>query len=206
VSLLELCPEILLKIEISIENEGSRKYSEIYLGFGTPTARIHSKISSETRYHHSKSYRLRMCIGRIQKEFRDLSSAPPVNCFATPDSHDLFHWTGTISGPQQTPYESGTFSIDISLPRDYPFDPPSIIFKTKIYHPNVSSKGMICLGILIDKWIPAFTIANALTSILELLEKPNIEDPLLPGLANQLKTDPEKFWKTAREWTQKYAK
>jgi ubiquitin-conjugating enzyme E2 D/E len=147
-----------------------------------------------------------MSIRRLQKEFNDLSTAPPGNCSATPDAQDMFHWTGTISGPQQTPYESGRFCVDISLPPDYPFRPPTIIFKTRIYHPNVSTKGSICLSILTDKWAPAFTIADVLTSISELLENPNTEDPLLPEVAKELKTDAERFRQKAREWTQKYAK
>jgi ubiquitin-protein ligase len=38
-----------------------------------------------------------------------------------------------------------------------------------------------------------------LTSISELLANPNTEDPLLPGVAEEMKTDAEGLW------TQKYA-
>jgi ubiquitin-conjugating enzyme E2 D/E len=146
-----------------------------------------------------------MSLRRLQKELNDLSACPPVKFFARPDAQDMFHWTGTISGPERTPYESGRFSVDISLPPDYPFRPPSIVFKTRIYHPNVTSKGSICLSMLTDKWAPAFTIANVMTSITELLENPNTDDPLLPELAKELKTDAETFRQKAREWTRKYA-
>jgi ubiquitin-conjugating enzyme E2 D/E len=147
-----------------------------------------------------------MSVRRVQKEVNDLSTAPPVNFSVTQDAHDIFHWTGTIIGPQDTPYESGSFSVDIRLPSNYPIHPPSVIFNTKIYHPNVSSKGMLCLSILTNEWRPALTIADVLTTILNLLKSPNTEDPLLPQVANELKTDAERFWQKAREWTQKYAK
>jgi ubiquitin-conjugating enzyme E2 D/E len=146
-----------------------------------------------------------MSLRRLQKELQDISSNPPANCSAHPDAQDMFHWTGTITGPRETPYESGHFCLDIHLPPDYPFRPPNILFMTRIYHPNVSSKGAVCLGILSDRWVPAMTISTVLETISSLLEHPNTEDPLLPEVAKQLETDQESFRKIAREWTQKYA-
>ena len=33
---------------------------------------------------------------------------------------------GVIHGPPQTPYEGGTFTLDITLPDAYPFEPPKL--------------------------------------------------------------------------------
>ena len=54
--------------------------------------------------------------------------------------------------PQGTNYEGGVFFLDIVFPEDYPFKPPKITFNTKIYHPNITSEGGICLDILKDAW------------------------------------------------------
>lgn len=54
------------------------------------------------------------------------------------------------------PYNKGAFKIDINFPLDYPFKPPKITFKTKIYHPNVDEKGQVCLPIIQpENWKPA---------------------------------------------------
>jgi ubiquitin-protein ligase len=42
-------------------------------------------------------------------------------------------------------------------------------------------------------------------AIAYLLEHPNPDDPLDTNIAEQYRTDYEKFKKTAKEWTKKYA-
>ena len=84
--------------------------------------------------------------------------------------NDMTHWKGIIKGPHDTPYNGGTFIVDIKIPPDYPYKPPKMQFDTKIWHPNVSSQtGVICLDILKDEWSPALTIRTALLSLQALL-------------------------------------
>jgi ubiquitin-conjugating enzyme E2 D/E len=44
-----------------------------------------------------------------------------------------------------------------------------------------------------------------LLSICSLLTDPNPDDPLVPEIARQFKTDRKKYEETARDWTRKYA-
>lgn len=54
------------------------------------------------------------------------------------------------------PYDKGAFRIEIIFPAEYPFKPPKITFKTKIYHPNIDEKGQVCLPVIsAENWKPA---------------------------------------------------
>jgi ubiquitin-conjugating enzyme E2 D/E len=146
-----------------------------------------------------------MSLKRIQKELSDLEKEPPSNCSAGPIGDDLYHWSGTIMGPSETPYEGGIFWLDIHFPSQYPFNPPKIRFNTKIYHPNINSNGSICLDILGKEWSPALTIGKVLLSISSLMVEPNPDDPLVSEAANLYKKNMNKYNHIAKEWTKMYA-
>ena len=146
-----------------------------------------------------------MALKRIQKEIKDFDKDPPVGCSAGPVAEDVFHWNAMIQGPPDSPYATGMFTLEVNFPNDYPFKPPKVKFITRVYHPNVNSNGAICLDILKDQWSPALTISKVLLSITSLLTDPNPDDPLVADIAHLYKTDREKYEKTAREWTNKYA-
>ncbi len=143
---------------------------------------------------------------RIQREWEDLRDSPPENCTAGPvNENDLYLWEGTIIGPKESPYEGGLFLLGIAFPPNYPFKPPKVYFKTKIFHPNINAQGGICLDILKDQWSPALMLSKVLLSISSLLTDANPKDPLVPEIARLYVENREEFNRTAREWTQKYA-
>lgn len=144
---------------------------------------------------------------RIQKEVEKMEKDAPENCSAGPiDSKDLTHWTGTLIGPTESPFEGGVFKINIRFPPDYPYSPPRIMFLTKIFHPNIDRHGNICLDILKSTaWSPALSIVKVLLSICSLLNDPNPNDPLEGEPASLIKTNMDEYKRIAREWTLRYA-
>eukprot|EP01084_Bolivina_argentea_P016553 30956_1 len=146
-----------------------------------------------------------MALRRITKELKDIEKDPPANCSAGPSGDDLFHWTGTILGPPDSPYEDGIFLLDIHFPQDYPFKPPKVRFTTKIYHCGINDKGGHMLDILKDNWSPALTISKIMLSLCSLLTDPNPDDPLVPDIAKLYKTNRKRHDKIANEWAMKYA-
>jgi ubiquitin-conjugating enzyme E2 D/E len=147
-----------------------------------------------------------MALRRIAKELKELEKDPPAGISAGPEkTTDIFNWAASIIGPEGSPYSGGVFILNIQFPKNYPFKPPKITFKTKIYHPNINRSGAICLDILRDQWSPALTISRVLLSISSLLDDPNPDDPLVPEIAHLYKDNKAEYLMTAREWTNKYA-
>lgn len=73
--------------------------------------------------------RLMKDLNRIEKEADD-------SIMASPNENDLYNWEAIIFGPENTPWEGGVFKLKLKFTDDYPTKPPTIIFKTKIFHPN----------------------------------------------------------------------
>lgn len=147
---------------------------------------------------------------RINKEIKDmreeaLNDNANLIFSVAPDEDNIYNWSGYIFGPHESPYQGGSFEIFIAFPQGYPFKPPHIEFRTRIYHPNIGREGNICLDILKDKWSPALTLSKILMSISSLLTDPNPDDPLDISSANVYKRDINKFNYTAKEWTRNYA-
>jgi ubiquitin-conjugating enzyme E2 D len=147
-----------------------------------------------------------MSARRIQNEL-DTLKKESIECLsAGPRGENLFLWDAVLFGPSGSPYESGIFKMEIHFPLDYPFKAPKVVFLTKIYHPNISPQGNICLDILKDQWSPALTVVKVLLSISSLLTDANPKDPLVADAANLYLKDRDAFNQKAREWTQKYAR
>uniref|UniRef100_A0A0N7ZC36 Ubiquitin-conjugating enzyme E2-18 kDa n=1 Tax=Scylla olivacea TaxID=85551 RepID=A0A0N7ZC36_SCYOL len=93
---------------------------------------------------------------RLQKELADIRRSG-IKSFRDiqVDESNILTWQGLIV-PENPPYNKGAFRIEVNFPAEYPFKPPKINFKTKIYHPNVDEKGQVCLPIIsAENWKPA---------------------------------------------------
>ena len=88
---------------------------------------------------------------------------------------------------------------------NYPFKAPKVNFKTKIYHPNVSEDGEICHEIYEADWVPTKKIRMILQLLRSMLVSPNPASPIREDIAAQFAEKHDEWFKTAVEWTKKYA-
>ena len=150
---------------------------------------------------------------RIYKDASTMQNDPPPGCAARIEGEDMHQWVGHIDGPDDSVYAGGKFPFTLTLPPNYPYEPPHIRFQTMIYHPNIKSTGDhkhgfgVCIDILQKNkgWSPMFTVDRILLCVRSLFTDPNPDHPLEQEIAREYKTNRAKFDRKAKEYTQKYA-
>ncbi|XP_067935251.1 ubiquitin-conjugating enzyme E2 L3-like [Watersipora subatra] len=142
---------------------------------------------------------------RLGKELNDMRASPePTLKNISVDDTNIFLWTGQLH-PQNAPYNKAAFRIQLEFPAEYPFKPPKVTFKTKIYHPNVDEKGQVCLPIVTpENWKPATKAEQVVNSLLLLIHEPEPDHALRADIAEELKKDKKKFMKNAEEYSKKH--
>jgi len=110
-----------------------------------------------------------------------------------------------ITGPTDTPYEGGTFKVKLALPQDYPQNPPKGYFLTKIFHPNISKSGEVCVNTLKKDWQATHDLRHILMVIRCLLIEPFPESALNEEAARQLLEDYDGYAKYAKLMTSVHA-
>mmetsp|Transcript_47815 Transcript_47815/g.86169 ORF Transcript_47815/g.86169 Transcript_47815/m.86169 type:complete len:199 (+) Transcript_47815:78-674(+) len=96
-----------------------------------------------------------------------------------PNSEDPMDVQAVVEGPTQTPYEGGCYRVKICIGAQFPAEPPRAVFLTKIFHPNISPNGDVCVNTLKRDWDPAnWSIGHILQVIRCLLIVPFPESAL----------------------------
>jgi ubiquitin-conjugating enzyme E2 T len=148
-------------------------------------------------------------LARVRKELEQLSRDPPPGVAAWPADGALDAFQAVVQGPEGSPYEGGSFRLQLGLPARYPFEPPAVRFLTKVYHPNIDGCGRICLDSLklppAGQWQPSLNIAQVLSQVRLLLAEPNADDPLMPDISDLFRSDRPRFDRVARQHTRAHA-
>lgn len=101
-------------------------------------------------------------IKTLSKELMALQQTPLEGISIIISETNLMDVQATITGPPGTPYQKGSFKVALVLGPDFPNSPPKGYFITKIFHPNVSSSGEICVSALKKDWKPTLGISHLL--------------------------------------------
>lgn len=109
-----------------------------------------------------------------QVEFPNANDLTNFNVVVTPDSG---FWSGA------------RYSFSLAIPAGYPHEPPKVVCKTKIYHPNINLEGAVCLNILREDWKPVLDINGVIYGLIFLFYDPNPADPLNREAADLYRND-----------------
>lgn len=115
---------------------------------------------------------------RVLKEVKDLQRHEIDGVKVVVNEDNVMDIQAEYQGPEGTPFEGGVFRMKLMLGEDYPAGPPKGRFLTKIFHPNVSSTGDICVNVLKRDWKPDTGLRHIFTVIRCLLVEPNPESAL----------------------------
>eukprot|EP00127_Corallochytrium_limacisporum_P003361 Clim_evm50s148 gene=Clim_evmTU50s148 len=132
---------------------------------------------------------------RIGREMKRLVSGPPDGVTVHIDTtDDVSSFDTTIQGPDNSNLRRHSFRVGVKIGPRYPFEPPSVWFKSPVYHPNIDRQGRICLEILKlppkGAWKPSLNIHSVLAAVRILLGEPNPDDALMADIAAEFRTDP----------------
>ncbi|XP_053803136.1 NEDD8-conjugating enzyme UBE2F isoform X2 [Vidua macroura] len=110
----------------------------------------------------------------LVKEVADLEANLPCTCKVNfPDPNKLHYFQLTVT-PDEGYYQGGKFQFETEVPDAYNMVPPKVKCLTRIWHPNITETGEICLSLLREHsidgtgWAPTRTLKDLL----------NFDDPL----------------------------
>lgn len=190
---------IATKQNPEIKKDIQTLYKEKMIEFRFKTTKIlNTNYNQEYKklYNSQTSSSWKKCQKRLATE---LSALMPKNhlptefdssIFLAVDENNPMIIRALITGPKDTPYDSGCLIFDIYIPNDYPCDNPKVWFMNhgdNRFNPNLYNCGKVCLSILgtwkgdqSEIWNPdTSTLLQILVSIQAqiLIEQPYFNEP-----------------------------
>ena len=146
-------------------------------------------------------------LNALYKQERFLKNNPLPGITFHFNESDITDIQADIEGPVATPYEGGIFRVIIKIPLNFPQVAPKGIFMTKIYHPNISEQGEICVNTLKRDWDPKnWSLSNLFQVIKCLLIIPFPQSALNEEAGKLFMEDYDAFFKHAKMFTTIHAK
>ncbi|EJW01237.1 hypothetical protein EDEG_00537 [Edhazardia aedis USNM 41457] len=159
-------------------------------------------------------------IRRLQAESRRVKAdglSIGFYAFPTPNlrEFDDVTWEIYIKGTDNSVYEGTYLHARIKFPMEYPIHPPTLVFVTEMFHPNIYSDGKVCISILHvadddptsyetpdEKWTPVQCINTIVLSVISILNEPNVDSPANVDASKMLNEEKNKYEAYVRKLAQ----
>ena len=132
-------------------------------------------------------------MNRVMREIRTIQESTEL--WIDFDEKDVRTFKIMFFGPPDSVYHHGIFMFQVTIPENYPFEPPAVLFLTGgiidgRIHPNLYKEGKVCLSILNTwggkEWSPLLTLEKIFITIRALLDNnPICYEPSYEGMSLQ---------------------
>ncbi|XP_071443500.1 NEDD8-conjugating enzyme UBE2F-like [Hetaerina americana] len=177
------------------------------------------KLKKDENDQHSSS-NLGVTVKRISirdklliREVQEMEATLPPTCqthFLDPHTLYDFHLYVT---PDEGHWHGGRFQFHIYVTEEYNMAPPQVRCMTKLWHPNISVDGDVCLSLLrassVDGmgWAPTRRLKDVVWGLNSLFtDLLNFDDPLNIEAAEMYQRDRDAFCSRVRDYVFLYAK
>lgn len=165
--------------------------------------------SEETKSNSRISIRDKLLV----KEVQEMEQSLPTGCKIKFDDPNALHDFCLTISPDEGFWMGGKFRFHIHVPEDYNICPPAVKCLTRLWHPNISEEGQVCLSILRQNsldgmgWAPTRRLRDVIWGLNSLFsDLLNFDDPLNIAAAEHYQRDKDAFRLKAKQWVVKYAK
>lgn len=122
-----------------------------------------------------------------QREVLELAASDPehiqvkTNADHAPNYYMLTLRYNGIKLGDRGPELTTEHRVEIVLPATYPLQAPVVTWLTPIFHPNISMRGNVCLGILAERYLPGIGLAYIVRMLIDIVRYRNYD---LQGVYN----------------------
>ncbi|XP_033883432.2 ubiquitin-conjugating enzyme E2 U-like [Acipenser ruthenus] len=139
---------------------------------------------------HSRAYLL------LERDYLQLQKANLFGISAAPVSDNLLEWVARVQGLKDSLWEGGVVQLYLRYSEGYNCVPPTVVFNTIPFHPNVDKdSGRPCIDFLDSKeaWNPRLSLTSILLTVQVMLSNPVLENAVNTEAAEMLRTEPSIF-------------
>eukprot|EP00030_Apusomonadida_sp_AF-17_P006718 a685309_24.p2 GENE.a685309_24~~a685309_24.p2 ORF type:complete len:160 (-),score=26.68 a685309_24:43-498(-) len=147
-----------------------------------------------------------MAAGRVKKEKAKLEGNPSEKWTVRFD--DELEWTVTVLGARDTAFENGRFVFSVHFGPEFPFKPPTMRLRTRIWHPSFTfdNSSFDLLILMHDRWSPAHSMSLVFDALFEKIAIPDVDAPLNAEAAVEFRDDRRAFEARARALVLEHAR